>query len=464
MLSSLRRAGLGLLLAAAAGAQASTTGPKQPAANGKRQPKAGVQRQTTTHSRRASLPRSVLPGPPPGMLHMPGSEVEVSLLTMGNGNQVWELFGHTAILIRDDRSGRDTVMNWGEFDLHEPNFIPHFLKGLNRYQMGGQTFDSLISQYTYLNRSVTEQDLNLTTTEKDSLLAMIARNAMPDSITYAYDYFVDNCATKPRDILDRVLGGRLYRATNISSGHSFRWHTLRLMGGNRPLVIGSDIGLGEPSDTTITRWGEMFLPKQLHDNLNTLQATDTTGGRHPLVARGTVLLQSTRGPEAAAPPPLGVWLLVLGLVLAAIIAGLGALVTRSERPRRALTVAAAVVLGAWTFVAGILGVLLTLLWTITDHRYAYSNENLLLFNPLWLILVVLVILSVTTGRAWRWTRDLAVLVTTLAVVALLAHVVGASRQVNLPVIWLALPPALALVWVGMRGAALGPRPRSVASA
>jgi len=462
MLSFLRRAGLGLCVtAAAAGAQTAASSAKQPDTNAKHQPKTSVPRQTT---RRGGLSRSVLPGPPPDMLHMPGSEVEISLLTMGNGDEVWELFGHTAILIRDDRADRDTVMNWGEFDLHEPNFIPHFLKGLNRYQMGGQTYESLIAQYTNLNRSVTEQDLTLTTTQKDSLLAMIARNALPDSITYAYDYFIDNCATKPRDILNRVLDGQLFRFTNIPSGHSFRWHTMRLMGGNRPLAIGSDIGLGEPSDTTITRWGEMFLPKQLHDNLALLPVRDSSGATHPLVARDTVLVKSTRPAEATAPPPLGVWMTAIGLVVAVIIAGLGLLVTDARRPRRALTIVSAVLLGAWTLAAGILGVLLTLLWAITNHRYAHSNENLLVFNPLWLILCALVVVSVASGRAWRWTRDLAVLVATLVVVALLAHVVGASRQVNLPVIGLGLPPALALVWVAMRGAALGPRPRREASA
>ncbi|MFI5229184.1 MAG: hypothetical protein ACHQWU_08955, partial [Gemmatimonadales bacterium] len=87
------------------------------------------------------------------------------------------------------------------------------------------------------------------------------------------------------------------------------------------------------------------------------------------------------------------------------------------------------------------------------------NENLLLFNPLWLVLCVLIAVSLASGRAWRWTRDLAVLLATLGVVALLSHLLGASRQVNLPVIGLALPPALALVWVAMRGATVDPRRR-----
>jgi peptidoglycan/LPS O-acetylase OafA/YrhL len=107
--------------------------------------------------------------------------------------------------------------------------------------------------------------------------------------------------------------------------------------------------------------------------------------------------------------------------------------------------------------------LLTLLWAITDHRYAHSNENLLLFNPLWLVLCVLVGVSLASGRAWRWTRDLAVLLATFAVVALLGHLVGASRQVNLPVIGLALPPALALVWVSIRGGMIDPRRRRVSA-
>jgi cytochrome bd-type quinol oxidase subunit 2 len=190
---------------------------------------------------------------------------------------------------------------------------------------------------------------------------------------------------------------------------------------------------------------------------------DSAGRSHKLVLRDTLLSPSKRAPEPTAPPPLGPWLLVLGLIVAGIIAGLGALVTAARRPGRAATIGAAIALGVWTLVAGILGVLLTLLWAITDHRYAHSNENLLLFNPLWLILCVLVIVSIASGRAWRWTRDLAVLLATFAVVALLGHLVGVARQENLPVIALALPPALALVWVGIRGAAREARRRGASA-
>src|SRR5579872_6654840 len=191
-------------------------------------------------------------------LHQAGRNVTISLLTMGDGAEVWELFGHTAIWIHDDVTHRDTVFNWGEFDMTAPHFILHFLQGLNLYRMGGGTMAYTMFAYRYLNRTVDSQELDLSTQQKDSLLHLIRINAEPQNVTYRYDYFVDNCATRPRDLLDAALGGQLHAHTNRLSGTSYRWHTLRLMQGNIPLVIGVDIGLGRPSDREITQWQEMF--------------------------------------------------------------------------------------------------------------------------------------------------------------------------------------------------------------
>src|SRR4051794_5527752 len=144
-----------------------------------------------------------------GALDSPGRDVTVSLLTMGNGEQVWELFGHTAIWIHNNATGQDTVFNWGVFDSRQPNFILHFLQGLMLYQMGGETMEQLLYNYRYFNRSVISQELDLSVPQRDSLLGLIRVNARPENLQYRYDYFVDNCSTRPRDLLDRVLGGQL---------------------------------------------------------------------------------------------------------------------------------------------------------------------------------------------------------------------------------------------------------------
>jgi hypothetical protein len=391
---------------------------------------------------RAQLP-SVLAGDSP--LSEPGANVTISLLTMGNGELVWEMFGHSAIMIRSDRTGRDTVFNWGVFDFRQPNFILHFLENLNSYQMGGETLDTLLAHYRYWNRSVTAQELNLTTAQKDTLLAVIRENARPENLSYRYDYFIDNCATRPRDILDRVLGGQLRVGADSFPGTSYRWHTLRLMQGNIPLVLGVDIGLGEPSDRPTTKWQEMFLPRELHDWVATRQVRDSSGALRPLVRGERVLFQSSREPEATAPPPLGRWLWPAGILLGALFAWLG---LRATPARRRARLSAATVFAVWAGIVGILGVLLTALWTVTDHRFAYANENLLLFNPLWLVLAVTLPMTFSSGRAARISMVTTTIVTSLAVIALFAHL-GISRQANLPIIGLGLPPALG-IWTAVR--------------
>jgi hypothetical protein len=392
---------------------------------------------------RSSAPPLNAPDP----LHETGQNVAVSLLTLGKGTEVWEMFGHTAIWVHDNVTGRDTVFNWGVFDSHQPHFIPHFLQGLMLYQMGGQTLADLLYQYQYFNRSVVSQELDLSPAQKDSLLHLIQINARPENLQYRYDYFVDNCSTRPRDLLDLVLGGQLKAHSSQVTDASYRSETLRLMQGDKPLVVGVDIGLGEPADRKITMWQEMFLPRRLHDIVGTLQVRDSTGTTRPFVRGERVLFKATRGPEAESPPNLAPWLTALGLVLALIVALLG---VRAAAGSRGARIAASIVMSLWCVVAGVLGLLLTLLWTVTDHVFAHRNENVLLFNPLWLVLAVSIAITMWSGRATRLTRMLALGLAGLSLLALLAHLVMLSSQVNLAVVGLALPPALAIAWATTR--------------
>ncbi len=390
------------------------------------------------------------PTPIPGgrsVLAAPGSDVTISLLTMGNGTNVWELFGHSGIWIHDNTTGRDTVFNWGVFNMKGPGFIPNFLKGLNYYEMGGETLGQVLDEYHYFDRTVVAQRLDLTAPEKDSLLAMIRVNARPENIKYRYDYFRDNCATKPRDMLDSVLGGLLRTHATAPAG-SYRWHALRLMQGDKLLVTGVDIGLGEPADRPITVWEAMFLPKQLHDLVATLQVPDSAGAMHPLVAREDTLFRADRPPEFVAPPNLMPWLWLIGLAIGALFAWLG---TRALTGSRGAQVATSIAFAIWSVVTGLLGVVLTLLWTVTDHIFAHANETLLLFNPLWLVLAVLLPPYIMRRRAEGATRAFTFGLAGLAALALAAHVIFLSRQQNVAVIGLALPPALAIAWVVWRG-------------
>ena len=59
----------------------------------------------------------------------PGAELSVSLITVGAGPLVWEMFGHNAIRIRDSARGLDVAYNWGMFDFNQEGFFWRFLLG-----------------------------------------------------------------------------------------------------------------------------------------------------------------------------------------------------------------------------------------------------------------------------------------------------------------------------------------------
>jgi hypothetical protein len=160
-----------------------------------------------------------------------------------------------------------------------------------------------------------------------------------------------------------------------------------------------------------------------------------------------MLLGTTRPPEADKAPTLSPWFTVVGLVIAGLFAWLG---TAAMAGGLGARIAAAVLVGLWSVIVGLLGLVLTLLWTVTDHVFAYSNENLLLFNPLWLVLAVLAIAALARARASASFRVCAIGLAAIAALALVLHVVRLSAQDNLALIGLALPPALAIAWVASR--------------
>jgi hypothetical protein len=396
------------------------------------------------------------PGPRVNPPPEPGSELTVTLLTMGVGEEVWEEFGHNALWFHLDRAPSlggpfDVVYNWGIFDSSQPYFIPHFLQGRMLYSMGGYPFEQTLIEYQQLDRAVWAQELDLTNAQKIALRDFVIWNSRPENRNYRYDYYLDNCSTRVRDAIDRVLGG-VIRATfsGRKTSYTYRSETLRLTQRQELLAAGIDVGLGRPADHELSAYEEMFLPMRLRDYIRELRVDDGHGGTRPLVKSERMLLGTVRHPEASAPPHWMPTFLTIGVLLAVIFGIVG---WRGARGSARARIGAGVLFTIWAFLAGILGVILALLWGATDHHFAYRNENLLLFNPLWLLLAVFAPMTAVKGRLSRTTRGLTFLLAGLGLVALLLHVTGLSREANGAIIALALPPMLALAWAVHRGTA-----------
>jgi hypothetical protein len=87
---------------------------------------------------------------------------------------------------------------------------------------------------------------------------------------------------------------------------------------------------------------------------------------------------------------------------------------------------------------------------VTDHVFAHSNENLQLLKPHRLGLVVMLPVYLWSGRWESATRRLISAISVFALIALLLHLLGVSRQDNLPVIGLVLPPTLGILAMSVR--------------
>jgi len=340
-----------------------------------------------------------------------GSALEVYVMTMGQGDLVWERFGHNALGIRDLRTGEDLVYNWGMFSFDQPGFLPRFLRGEMLYWMAPFDAALTVQAYRQMDRSVTIQELNLTPAQKLQIRDYVLWNARDENKFYRYDYYLDNCSTRVRDVLDRALGGAIKRAAAPQvTTMSFRDHSLRLMDGMFWARTGIDLGLGRPTDRPITAWEAMFIPMEVQRRLRDVRVTGAGGAEIPLVASERELFVASRPAErmtAANDVPL---FLLAGVSLGALF---GWAAWRSRGRALATTVTV-----LWGTVAGVLGTLLLLLWVATAHVAAHQNQNLLFMHPLWLA-VAATIPFVAAGRTVR--RNVLFLVRVCAVLT----VVGA---------------------------------------
>jgi hypothetical protein len=389
--------------------------------------------------------------PPPlsSAVGVPEDSVHIFLLTMGQGDELWELFGHNAIWVHDPAEPVDMVYNWGVFDpSHLVSFVLRFLKGDMRYIMLGESFGQTVAMYKTWNRQVWAQELLLTPGEEQDLIAFLHWNALPENREYSYDYYRDNCSTRTRDAIDRVVGGALRaELKKIPTTSTYRSHSLRLMQ-NDPLVYGVDLLLGRPTDFRLTADQASFLPVQLMQYLRTVKL----GGVRPLVGDEFVVNQATRPGEPTEPPTFWPLYLTVGLVTCAAILAL------AFGPfGRGGRISAAVLILVVAAILGIIGLIITGLVTVTDHVAAHNNENMFMLNPLWLVVSVATARLMIGGRGAKFARWTAILAAAIGIMAVLIHVVGLSRQPNWGVIGLLLPAELAIAWTTFRFGAHPPR-------
>jgi len=352
----------------------------------------------------------------------PSPAIDIYVITFGPGDHPFSKFGHNAVLVVDREHRVDAVYNFGTFSAASPSLITDFLQGRLLYWVSVGHWGPTAAAYAANNRSISAQRLSLSPSETERLIARLAHSALPENRYYRYDYYLDNCSTKVRDVLNEVTGGSLASAKSTPAKLSWRQHTSRLTEDSPWLNLGLNLLLAGGVDVPRSRWEEMFLPSALAEQLATTRKADGS----PLVA-GQELWHRAQRPPLAETPPRHLWLPWVGVLIGAGLSGLA----RAGRRSRVASTAFTCVVAILGTAAGVLGCIFSFFWFATDHYFAHANENLLALPPWALLLPVAVIGAHLKGGKWiTRTRKLTLLLAIGSALGLALKALPWFRQDN----------------------------------
>lgn len=334
--------------------------------------------------------------------------VEYSLVTCSPHEEIYSLYGHTAIRMQDlhKSQSNDIVYNWGVFNFDAPHFVLRFVFGLTDYELEAARYDVFCNYYRYVGSSVTEQVLNLTSEEKVRLTQALAENCRPENKVYRYNYFYDNCSTRPRDIISRSVNGQVVYEERNDYTPSYR-DMIRQKTVHHPwATFGNDMLLGVKADLKTDRSEQEFLPENLLYDFDHARIKGNDGSWRPLVKERRMAVPP--GVQVIEPdfPPTP-------FECACILAIISVMLFLIEWKRRKT-------FKYWDatlmLLIGLAGCVLTVM-IFSQHPATSLNLQLLLFNPIHLFYIP----SVLRRRKTRYWMLLLVMVVLLLLGSMLQH-------------------------------------------
>jgi hypothetical protein len=243
--------------------------------------------------------------------------------------------------------------------------------GKLNYRLAAESYDRFVANYQYEKRWVREQVLNLDSNQKQLAFEFLINNAKPENSYYQYDFFYDNCSTRPRNVFENILGDQLkFNFLALEKEKTFR-NMIDLYLRQMPWSdAGIDLGLGTPCDKICTPLLKTFLPDYLMDEFD--RATIITdNGEIPLVTENNLIIDARPIVEQGFN-----WLHPLVIFLAFIILHELVLMTKVRFLIGTFD-------GLLYTIVGLTGCLIFFLWFITDHNGTRPNWNILWAMPLY---------------------------------------------------------------------------------
>lgn len=323
----------------------------------------------------------------------PADSIRVSLLTCSPHDEIYSLYGHTAIRYEDKASKTDIVVNYGMFSFKKPFFVARFVLGLTDYEMGIQDFNDFCYEYQYFGSQVTQQEINLTPEEKGQLLKALQDN-YANARVYRYNYFYNNCTTKARDIILKSINGKIEYKNAIDKSVSFRDLIHGCNANYSWASFGNDLLLGFKADMQTTREEQQFLPDNLMRDFGQAKIISADGSARPLVKNTEIIVKGNdyaiAGKTKVTPQFVFITLLLL---IAAIV------VAEFKTKKRFLWVDISLLLAS-----GLAGLILFVM-LFSEHPTTSTNLQIFILCPLNLYWAIYIIKNKRNERKLRkaWT-------------------------------------------------------------
>ena len=331
--------------------------------------------------------------------------VVVSLLTCTPGSLVYELYGHTAIRVKEvGRRQSDWVFNYGTFSFEQPHFMWRFMLGQTDYELGVVPYTIFYDAYVREGRGIDEQVLNLTSSEAQRLVDALSNNLLPQNATYRYNFFYDNCTTRALAVIEKAVEGRVVWP-QADSSRSLRDIVEEFSATSPWNEFGQNILLGAEADKGADIHKQMFAPIYAERYIEKAVVKEADGSERHLVASTRTLLPAQPMPNEHFPiSPMTAFgtLLVITIIISMI-----------EYFKHKL---------CWQFdvllylAQGLTGCIIAFLFFFSEHPAVGSNWLVLMFNPLPLIFFAWYMKCATNGcRCWSIWVEACMLATTLIV-------------------------------------------------
>jgi hypothetical protein len=323
------------------------------------------------------------------------NQAKVSILTCGTGPESYAMYGHTGIRIQDASQQIDVVYNYGAFDFNTPNFIGKFIKGDLQYFVTNGSYIDFYYNYQAENREIIEQNLSLSSTQINQLFQQLNASVYSDDRFYTYKFIDRNCTTMVVDKINSTLGSEYIKSA--TTNQSYREILYPYMT-DFYMKLGIQLIFGAKVDEPATR---LFLPYEFKKAIS-----DTKVNGSGIEQSKKTILEATK-----INLPLN-W-------LNSIYSLIGALLLLVILGKKWLKI-------SYFIFAGLLGVFFSLVGLYSLHEEILWNYNILLFNP---------ILLVVAGYTWKKNTAKTALFGKISLGMLLIYLAYMTTKIHLEIVW-----------------------------